>query len=444
MNGKVQLSIIITVFNQQQFLKRALQSCLQQQLNHAELLVIDDGSEPAIVLPELEQCGGTKIRLLRQPNSGVAAARNLGITQATGTFLKFLDSDDELLPGCCQSQLDSLSEQQARLSIIGYRVQQGDKWVEGIPKFDSLLSGLLQGNVAPLHAFLYRAGDVRAIGGFDRSERTLAAMEDYDLNLRLALAGVKAVTVHQVGVLYHRQVQSRSSDTRKVHQANIRILKHAVAQIQLGQNGDISGVELLQGVIQLAVQGQDYQSFVPLLSELVMPATEASTLSWHQLQRQTASRLHDISNPEQLQFWQQVMRLLSVAPLQKHQVLSQPGYWFRPAAPALAAHFFDGVMLAQALSTAQQSRGLWLWGTGVWADYWLQMLLAFNVRPLGFIDSYAEADAQHQGLRCMKLEQIPVEQLHHVIICSRDSYLTIADLLVQRGMADRILHYVTL
>lgn len=449
------LTIIITVFNQQQFVQRAVQSCLIQQVNNLEIILIDDGSETEIYLPDVQLPAGVQLKLYRQQNGGVASARNFGIEKATGDFIKFLDCDDELLPDCCVAQLASVSAARQQLSIIGYRVQQGGRWVEGVPKFDQFFTAVLQGNVAPLHAFMYRKCDIKAIGGFDETERTRAAMEDYDFHVRLAMSGVTAVTVHQCGVLYHRLPQSRSSDTRTVHQANIRILINAIDHCLVSDteaftnsidstwhNTDLAEA-LLTGIVQQAVQSQDYQGFLPVLVKLQQKLSICESSSAYQLQWQARSRLAATTNAEQQQFWQQVLCLLEQTKLPDCR-LSQPGYWFRPQAPALAAHFFDGVVLAQALASASTSTGLWLWGPGVWGDYWLSMLSAIQVTPCGFIDSQAKQGDSYQQLPCLPLDDIPPEKLQHIIICSRDSYISILKVLNSRQLGHLALHYVTL
>jgi GT2 family glycosyltransferase len=439
------LSIIITVFNQQHFLERALRSCITQQVDRLEILVIDDGSEPEIFLPNVGRVDGVSVRLLRKANGGVASARNLGIWEAKGTFLKFLDCDDELLPDCCSAQLASIRSELPELSIIGYRVQQGMKWVEGVPKFDGLIPALFQGNLAPLHAFLYRSKDVRAIGGFDQTERTLETMEDYDFNLRMALRGVIATTIHRTGVVYHKQLGSRSADTQKLHQASIRIIDYALEEILQGRvEHEPCLLDILHGVILHAVQSQDYRSFLPLIPRLKSIKTSSSLLLINKLQWQVQGRLALAKSAEESMFWQQVLDLAQQSELESEQLLNPPSYSLRASGPLLAVHYFDGILLGRVLAKSIQSKGLWLWGTGVWADYWLMMLGSFDITPKGFIDSAATTNMNYKNLACYQLDQIPPEQIEHVIICSRDGYQAILAAMTERNMADRVLHYVTL
>ena len=101
MNERV--SVIIPVFNGASTVRRAIESALKQTHRNIEVVVIDDGStdETAAIL----QTYGTAIRVMRQANSGVSNARNLGIAESHGAWIAFLDADDERLPEKTERQL---------------------------------------------------------------------------------------------------------------------------------------------------------------------------------------------------------------------------------------------------------------------------------------------------------------------------------------------------
>lgn len=87
------LSWIIPVYNGEQFIIEAIASILRQPCQDLEILIIDDGSTDntaALVRPYL----GARIRLLQKENGGVSSARNLGIREARGQYIAFLDADD--------------------------------------------------------------------------------------------------------------------------------------------------------------------------------------------------------------------------------------------------------------------------------------------------------------------------------------------------------------
>jgi hypothetical protein len=88
------VSVIIPLYNKGRYVQKTLDSILAQTYRDFEVVVVDDGSTdegPAIV----ESCGDSRIRLIRQANAGPGAARNRGVHESGGTYVTFLDADDE-------------------------------------------------------------------------------------------------------------------------------------------------------------------------------------------------------------------------------------------------------------------------------------------------------------------------------------------------------------
>jgi glycosyltransferase involved in cell wall biosynthesis len=99
----VNVSVVIPVFNRAWCIESAIQSALATGVEGLEIIVVDDGStdETQAILSRLAGEGERRVRVLCHPdgkNHGIAASRNLGVREATGRFITFLDSDDLYLP----------------------------------------------------------------------------------------------------------------------------------------------------------------------------------------------------------------------------------------------------------------------------------------------------------------------------------------------------------
>jgi hypothetical protein len=190
------VAVVITTFNHAAFLDEALRSVLRQSVPAAELIVVDDGSTDH---PERVVAAYPQVRLLRQPNQGLAAARNTGLRAARSDKILFLDADDRLCPGALEAGLACFERHpQAGFVYGGYHDIDTGGGVMSEPKCQDVgpephLS-FLQGNIVGMHGtVLYERRHLLAIGGFDVR---LRRCEDYDVYLRMS---------RHYGVANHRQ-----------------------------------------------------------------------------------------------------------------------------------------------------------------------------------------------------------------------------------------------
>lgn len=115
------ISVVIPCYNAERYIAVTLRSVLSQGWPELEVIVVDDGStDGSATIVENEF---PAVTLLRQRNSGVAAARNRGLTHSSGEWIAFIDSDDYWLPGKLQAQWLHLRERpDSRMSYTAWKV----------------------------------------------------------------------------------------------------------------------------------------------------------------------------------------------------------------------------------------------------------------------------------------------------------------------------------
>ncbi|MFT4643860.1 MAG: glycosyltransferase involved in cell wall biosynthesis [bacterium] len=110
------VSIIIPVFNRQNFILECLESVVEQTYRPLEVILVDDGStdDSIVLINNFIEKNAVKdvleIKLIQQLNSGAPHARNKGLSEANGEYVQFLDSDDLLLPKKLNNQISVFNE----------------------------------------------------------------------------------------------------------------------------------------------------------------------------------------------------------------------------------------------------------------------------------------------------------------------------------------------
>ena len=122
------VSVIIPAFNAEPSLTAAVHSALDQGVDGIEILVIDDGSTDATASMLQRFAAAQTVRVLRHPdgiNRGVCASRRLGLSEARGEFVAFLDADDAYLPGKLTHSIAQLRAHPAVVLAHGRTISTG-------------------------------------------------------------------------------------------------------------------------------------------------------------------------------------------------------------------------------------------------------------------------------------------------------------------------------
>jgi len=222
------VSIIIPTYNRKDLLAEAVQSCLDQTWSNLEVIIVDDGSTDGTdafangLLSGAWQ--GQNIKFYRQQNSGASAARNYGLSLATGKYIQFLDSDDLLFAekirlqatklelseqahaeGCsCYGQLGEAVNKGPSHARIGIFCSTPREYIEG------LCSRIVHGmqTSAPLWRKSFLIGQT----GW-RTDITLG--DDLEYHIRLLISAKGMLFVEQELFWVREHAGPRLSDFRK-------------------------------------------------------------------------------------------------------------------------------------------------------------------------------------------------------------------------------------
>ena len=122
------ISIVIPVYNAEKSLSVCIESIQKQTYDELEILLIDDGStDSSNVICKRYADKDHRIRVINKSNGGVSSARNLGIKEATGKYIQFVDSDDYIEARCCQTLVEAMETYKVDMVICGCVEHRGKK-----------------------------------------------------------------------------------------------------------------------------------------------------------------------------------------------------------------------------------------------------------------------------------------------------------------------------
>ena len=150
------VSIVVPVYNTAEYLPACLDSILAQSFTDFELILVDDGStDDSLWICEAYAFRDARIRVFHQQNAGVSAARNLGVEQAQGDWLCYVDSDDVVLPAYLQDMLEAADAEDCL--VMG---NISDSRMKGLITSDVVLEGEAMVRYMLSHNILNLSGPV--------------------------------------------------------------------------------------------------------------------------------------------------------------------------------------------------------------------------------------------------------------------------------------------
>lgn len=224
------VSIIIPAYNQAGYVLQAVQSVLDQTHPDFELVIVDDGSTdetPQLLTNILDQ----RVRIVRQANGGLSAARNTGIHESSAPLVAFLDADDYFMPDMLEvlvaylgnhPDIGLVSGETIIVSEDGQPISKSRNKPAGMQ-----IQNLLVGNPFSACSVMLRRVWLDRVGCFDES---LRACEDWELWQRLAYAGCKLAWVEHMVVAYRYHGGQMTREPERMRKAIFQTLDKFFSQ----------------------------------------------------------------------------------------------------------------------------------------------------------------------------------------------------------------------
>jgi glycosyltransferase involved in cell wall biosynthesis len=261
------ISVVIPTYQRGSLVCRAVESCLAQSCA-VEVIVVDDGStdgtgdvlerayphlvcreEPAqgiVCRDAARPCrydpagwdgsGKKTIRYVAQSNQGVCAARNLGLVAATARYVKFLDSDDELMPGALGEELRIAEESGAdavvnaweERSWVDGREMESKRFRQSCPAMGRGIDDMLQGQSPWTAAVLYR----RALVAGLRWNADFGKADDWGWAWTVCLAGARYAMTDCVSAIYWHHEGDRITSARTAFTDSTVVRQRILAMVE--------------------------------------------------------------------------------------------------------------------------------------------------------------------------------------------------------------------
>lgn len=141
--NEIKVSVIVPIYNVEEYLRRCVDSILNQTYQNMEIILVDDGSTDgsAIICDNYEK-KDDRIVVIHKKNGGLSDARNEGIKKSTGEYIAFVDSDDYINEKYVEMLLNAAIENDAEIAFCGFERVNDVKTIKSTLGIDVVMSGI--------------------------------------------------------------------------------------------------------------------------------------------------------------------------------------------------------------------------------------------------------------------------------------------------------------
>ena len=152
------ISIIVPVYNGSKYLERCINSILSQTYPDLEILLVNDGSTDDSLLVCQKYTYDSRVKVLDKPNGGVGSARNVGLDNAIGDYIMFVDSDDFISTEMCEKMISSAFEKSFDILFCGYSEMNEKMQVKAVDERQAFSQFVLTKDISILFNYNNRFG----------------------------------------------------------------------------------------------------------------------------------------------------------------------------------------------------------------------------------------------------------------------------------------------
>ena len=239
------VSTVIPVFNRAEMLQEAVASVLAQDYHPKELLIVDDGStdQTGDVADDIAKRHPDDVKVIHVTNRGPGAAREVGRLAAMGEFIQYLDSDDLLLPGKFQGQVEGLRAHPncgvayGKTRFWSVRHSPGDRpWKRTGERIETMFPAFLESRWWATSTPLYRRSLLDDAGPWT----ALQNEEDWEYDCRIASRSVRLFYLPQFVSEHRDHAGDRLSDNGSIDPT--KLADRAKARLMIYQHACNAGI----------------------------------------------------------------------------------------------------------------------------------------------------------------------------------------------------------
>ncbi|WP_264874456.1 glycosyltransferase family 2 protein [Vibrio agarivorans] len=246
------VSIVMPTYNRGYVISNAIQSVIEQVYKNWELLIVDDGSADN-TKEIVESFSDERIKFFEMPeNGGVSKARNFALNQAAGTYISYLDTDNDWSDNFLLNMVGNLEENPGFKSAYSAQyIFKGSDRPYGI-RFGLFNRTLLENrNYIDMNAFVHKRSLYRELGGFDSNLRRLV---DYDLVLRYTEDNKPLAVKNILSNYYYNEGEETITVSENYQDAKLAL--------ESNKNSRSGGYVLSHEDIGFISDGGDQESFI--------------------------------------------------------------------------------------------------------------------------------------------------------------------------------------